>query len=127
MARSRILILAVLVLAGCRSGVVQSPEMFPKTAGAWHRTSLQISKEAAMPGTERVLMAAYEGPGKVEARVYQLRSAALAADVMRRWTPTADTVAFESDRFFVVVRWQAAERAALQEFVRGLQQRMRVR
>ena len=57
------------------------------------------------------------GPGKLEARVYQLTSSAVGARRGAALASAADTVFFYSDRFFVVVQWQSADRKALQEFV----------
>jgi hypothetical protein len=131
MTRSRFLLAASLTLAACGRGGMPMPDAFPETAGAWHRVSLGELTAAHAPDPlpeatiERIRAAAYEGPGKVEARVYQLTSAAVALDAGQRWKPAANTVAFESDRFFVVVQWQTAERTALQDFVRGLETRMR--
>ena len=40
---------------------------------------------------------------------------------VQRWRPSADTVFFYEKNYFVVVKWQQAERAALQSFVREIQ------
>jgi len=56
-------------------------------------------------------------------RVYQLTSPAAALDVVQRWRPAADTVFFYSDRFFVLIQWQTADRKALQEFVGALEKK----
>jgi hypothetical protein len=66
-------------------------------------------------------IADYDGPGKLEARLYDLQSSALALDMVQRWRPSADTVFFYEKNYFVVVKWQQAERAALQSFVREIQ------
>jgi hypothetical protein len=70
---------------------------------------------------ERLAVASYEGPGKLQARVYVLSSPAVGVDLAQRWRPSADTVFFYRDRYFVVVKWQSAERKALEEFVRELE------
>ena len=56
-------------------------------------------------------------------RVYQLTSSAAALDVVQRWRPAPDTVFFYSDRFFVLIQWQTADRKALQEFVGALEKK----
>jgi hypothetical protein len=73
---------------------------------------------------ERLQVAAYEGPGKLEARVYELSSPGVGLALMQRWRPSADTVFFYQGRYFVVVKWQQADRKALEEFVRELQKRL---
>jgi hypothetical protein len=110
------------------------PDVFPASIGVWRRVSLQDLRASDLPAVqppdavpassiERIRAATYEGPGKVQARVYQLTSAAVALDVAQRWAQVSDTVVFESDRFFVVVKWSAAERKSLQEFVRELEKK----
>jgi hypothetical protein len=68
--------------------------------------------------------AAYEGPGRLQARVYELESPAVALDLVQRWRPSADTVFFYRDQYFVVIKWQDADRRALQAFVRELEARL---
>jgi len=41
----------------------------------------------------------------------------------QRWRPSADTVFFNEGRYFVVVKWQQADRKALHDFVRELVER----
>ncbi len=65
--------------------------------------------------------ATYDGPGHVEARVYRLTSASEGLDLAQRWRPSADTVFFNQGAYFVVVKWQSADRKALQDFVRQLE------
>jgi hypothetical protein len=69
--------------------------------------------------------AAYEGPGKLDARVYVLDSPAVALELMERWRPSADTVFFNLGRYFVVVKWEDADRKALRAFAAELQMRLR--
>ena len=73
---------------------------------------------------ERLREASYEGPGKLLARVYQLSSTAVGSLLAQRWHPSADTVFFNVGRYFVVVKWQAADRKALQDFLRDMETRL---
>jgi len=106
------------------------PDAFPENLGAWHRAGpvREIPPDQppdALPvkSVEAIRAAAYEGPGKLEARVYALPSSAVALDVVQRWSPRPDTVFFYQDRFFVVVQWQAAPRKELQSFLSSLEKR----
>ena len=106
--------------------------LLPETAaGGWRRTSLQETpvSEAPdpVPRTEvtRLETGEYEGPGKLEARVYELSSPEVGASLTQRWRPSADTVFFTQGRYFVVVKWQQADRAALQKFVSDVESRMK--
>ena len=57
--------------------------------------------------------------------MYELSSPGVGLDLVQRWRPSADTVFFYRGRYFVVVKWQQADRKALQEFVRELEKRLR--
>jgi hypothetical protein len=129
-ARSFALVLAA-ALAGCRSSTPLPPNLFPENAaGGWHRTALVEPSLSDAPdpvprtAVERLAVATYEGPGKLEARVYVLNSPAVGVDLAQRWRPSADTVFFYRGRYFVVVKWQSAERRALEDFVRELEGRL---
>src|SRR5262245_11008698 len=89
------------------------PEAVPRL---WQRTELSELPGSSAPdpipagGAQRVVRAVYEGPGRLEVTLYELTSSALALDMAQRWRPAADTVFFYQGAFFVVVRWQQAER-----------------
>ena len=130
MRRRRTFLWFAPLLAACRRAS-PLPDLFPSTiAGAWRRTGLTnpSSSEAPDPvprsAINRLQIATYEGPGKLEARAYELDSPAVALDLSQRWRPSADTVFFYRDRYFVVVKWQEADRTALEAFVRELQSRL---
>lgn len=99
-------------------------------AGVWRRTTLQnLGPSDAPDPLPRTLInqlqtAAYEGPGSLQARVYELESPAVALDLVQRWRPSADTVFFYRDQYFVVIKWQDADRGALRAFVRELEERL---
>jgi hypothetical protein len=124
------LALTIVALAGC-ARPAPMPDAFPETLGAWHRVAPPRDVPPAQPPDalppariEQIRAANYEGPGALEARIYVLPSSAVALDVVQRWTPRPDTVMFSSDRFFVVVHWQKADKKELQAFVRELEKRL---
>ena len=131
MKRSTLLLLSVL-LASCRHAPSPTPmpDVFRETVGAWHRTSLSELPPSSPPdpvppaAIQRIRAATYEGPGKLEARLYQLTSPTLTSDLAQRWSPSPDTVFFYADRFFVLIRWQTADRKSLHEFLTTLQKTM---
>ena len=133
MTRPRILLLAVLVLSACGNKPAQMPDLFPESVGVWHRTAASEPSPSATPDgiapalVEKVRAASYEGPGKLDVRAYQLTSSAVALDLVQRWHATADTVFFYQDRFFVVLKWQTADRKALQEFVAALDAKLKAK
>ena len=103
------------------------PDLFTAVVCAWHRTSLNevpppSATDSVPPAAiERIRAAPYEGPGKLDARVYQLTSPAVALDVVQRWKPVSGTIFFYSGRFFVLIQWQTADRQSLQQFVATLE------
>ena len=122
--------LGAILLSAC-GRVEPMPDLFPEVvAGVWHRTGLRDLPTSESPdplprsSVDRIQTASYEGPGKLEARVYRLTSSAVGLDAAQRWHPSADTVFFNQGRYFVVVKWQEAERPALQAFVRELERRL---
>ena len=131
MMRPALSLACTLALAACRRA--PAPDLFTEVVGTWHRTSvaeLAVSKapDPVPPDAiERIRAASYEGPGKLDARIYQLTSSAAALDVAQRWKPAPDTVFFYDDRFFVLVRWQSADRKALHEFVGTLEKTLNAR
>jgi hypothetical protein len=125
------LMMLAAILSGACGRVEPRPDLFPQVvAGVWHRTALRDLPASESPdplprtSVDRIQTASYEGPGKLEARVYQLTSSTVGFDVAQRWHPAANTVFFNQGRYFVVVKWQEAERKALQAFVRELEVRL---
>jgi len=122
---------ACCLLAGCHGAVTLPPNLFPaNAAGGW-----RLVVKRAVPATEapdpvprneieQLQEGLYEGPGKLAARVYVLSSAAVGQVLSQRWRPSADTVFFSRGRFFVVVKWQAAQRQALESFIRELERKL---
>lgn len=118
-----------LALAGCRSKPALPADVFPETAdGGWRRTWVGDVPDARDPvprdAVDYSRAAAYKGPGTLDARVYQLSSPGVGLDLAQRWRPSADTVFFNQGVYFVVVKWQAADRQALEAFVRQMEAKL---
>jgi hypothetical protein len=118
------------VLGACRESAPPL-DLFPQTvANVWLRTALRDTPVSESPdpvprtAVKSLRTAAYEGPGKLEARAYELDSATVGVTLAQRWQPSADTIFFSRGRYFLVIKWQSADRKALQEFVRELQKRL---
>jgi hypothetical protein len=128
-------IAAIACLAGpfaaCRPAAELPPNLFPENAaGGWRRISMSDLPASESPdpvprtAVDRLVTASYNGPGKLDARVYALSSEADSLELMQRWRPSADTVFFNQGRLFVVIKWQSADRKLLQEFVTELEKRL---
>ena len=120
-----------MLCSACRETPALPPGLFPETlADGWQRTALRELPVSESPdpvprtAVERIETASYKGPGQIEARVYALTSPSVGVDLAQRWRPSADTIFFNRGRYFVVVKWQLADRQALQRFVRGLDKRL---
>lgn len=131
--RRRTWLLPLILFAAC-SKPEPMPDLFTETvAGGWHRTSIRTVSawDAPDPVTrtaiEHLVIANYQGPGKLEARLYQLSSSGVAVDLVQRWHPSSDTVFFYARNYFVVVKWQEADRNALHQFVSAIENRLNPR
>jgi len=124
----RILAVLPLLFASCGKQPELPPDLFPQTAaGVWRRGEVRDLPVSESPDPvprneiDRLRQADYEGPGKLQARVYLLRSDGVSLELTQRWRPSADTVFFNVRRYFVVVKWQTDDRKSLQQFVHDLQ------
>ncbi|HUP02882.1 MAG TPA: hypothetical protein VMU19_02755 [Bryobacteraceae bacterium] len=119
-----------LCLAACQKSAPPLDLFAPSVAGVWTRTALTNTPVSDAPdpvprtAVTSLITAAYEGPGKLEAREYTLDSDTVGTTLSQRWQPSADTIFFSRGRYFIVVKWQSADRQALQNFVRELQKKL---
>lgn len=110
-------ILPALLLAGCAP---QKPKIaLPAEIAGWRLKATRELPPSA--GAVRVIEGYYEGKGEVTVDLYQMKSSAAALDAVQKWRPSADTVFFYKDVYFVLVKWRSADRGALQEFIRALE------
>jgi len=126
----RIWLCLPLLVGGCSRATPPPDILPPSMAGVWKRTALETPPVSSAPDpVPRTAVnwfesANYEGPGKIETRLYGLTSSGVALDLVQRWRPSADTVFFYSGKTFVVVKWEQADRKSLEAFVRDLQTRL---
>ena len=99
-------------------------------AEVWIRKDLrELPPADAIPpitpaSTLRIVSAVYEGSGRIQVSLYDLKSSAAALDAAQRWRPSDDTVFFYKENYFAVVKWENVNRAALGAFVRDLEKRL---
>ena len=124
--------LLLLATAACRNENRPAIAVFPERVdGGWRRVELRVVPVSEAPdpvprnSVERLEAAVYEGPGRLEARAYELTSPTVGLDLAQRWRPSADTVFFWAGRYFVVVKWQQADRGALRRFTREIEHRVK--
>ena len=110
------------LIAGCGGGSKSEQPILPLTvAEVWR---LKDSRETPMQGRGRIIEGDYEGPGTIHAQIHDLPSSGMALDVAQKWRQLPDTVSFYHDHYFVVVRWENADRDALKRFVREMEKHL---
>ena len=123
---------AAVALTGCGQKAQLPNDLFPQNApGGWVLAETRDIGPSDAPdpvprnSIDRVRTATYKsGDAELDARVYLLSSAEVGAALATRWRPSADTVFFNHGPYFVVIKWQAADRKAVQAFVADLQRRL---
>jgi hypothetical protein len=124
--------LTPLAFGACEKRMELPPDLFPqRVGGGWSLVEVRDLGPSDSPdpvprnSVERIRAATYKaGDAEIQARVYLLSSAEVGSALATRWRPSADTVFFDHGPYFVVVKWQAADRKVLQEFVSDLQRRL---
>jgi hypothetical protein len=53
--------------------------------------------------------------------LYEAQVSGTAFEMTQQWRAAPNTVFFDKGRYFVVVKWEQADRKALTAFVRGMQ------
>jgi len=116
----------LLLLGACKQGA--APPVFPASvADAWRLKSSQSFAAGSAPelvrkiGTRGWWRTVYEGPGTATVELYELTATPGGLEMVQRWRPAADTVVWYTPRYFVVVKWQSADRAAVGALVRSIE------
>jgi hypothetical protein len=121
----RITLRCWLVLALAASACTQPPRgaerLLPsRVGGVWQRKSIRAIAPPR-PGIVRAFEAAYEGAGQLTVELYETKVSGTAFEMTQHWRSSPDAVFFDKGRYFVLVKWERADRNALTAFVRALQ------
>jgi hypothetical protein len=123
MIRRSCLVLA-LALSSCGRPPRSAGNLLPASvAGAWQRTSLR-DIPPPKPTITRAFEADYQGAGKLTVDLYEAKVSGTAFEMTQHLRSAPDTVFFDKDRYFVVMKWQQADRPALTAFVRAMQKNL---
>jgi hypothetical protein len=102
----------MLLLVACSNA--KKPFVLPETApGGWRLT--ETKHEGAKTA------GVYEGAGTVRVEVEDMGAQAVAFEKAQRTRSQPDMVFFDKGSYFVIVRWEHADREALRQLVRALQ------
>jgi hypothetical protein len=119
-------LLLTIVLTACGSS--PRPLALPQTlANVWTLQSSRTEPAGTAPemiraiGTRGWTAATYQGPGKVDVAIYRLTSEPGGLEMVQKWRPQANTVVFYTDRYFVVVKYEAPDRAPVNALITALQ------
>lgn len=119
-------ILSLFALSACTRSL--PPPVFPPAvAGVWKLKSSQAMALASAPelvrkmGARRGWSAAYEGPGSVKFELYELKVPGVGLEIVQRWQPVADAVVWYTPHYFIVARWQSADRESVKLLIRSIQ------
>jgi hypothetical protein len=125
--RRRYWIVLALVSSACSQPARSAASLLPASVGGvWQRQSLH-DIPPPKPAILRAFEAAYEGAGRATVDLYEAKVSGTAFEMTQHWRASADTVFFDKGRYFVVVKWERADRQALTAFVRGLQKELEER
>jgi len=114
-------ILLALILTACSASPRNAASLLPASVGGiWQRKALR-DVPPPKPTILRAFEADYEGAGKLTVDLYETKVSGTAFEMTQHWKALPDTVFFDKGRYFVVVKWQQADRQALTAFVRALQ------
>jgi len=117
-------IFPALVLSACSQPARSAANLLPASVGGvWQRKSLR-DIAPPRPGVVRAFEAGYEGGGKVTVDLYETKVSGTAFEMTQHWRASGDSVFFDKGRYFVLVKWEQADRQALTAFVRGLQKQL---
>jgi hypothetical protein len=119
-------LLLMIVPVSC--GSASRPLVLPQAlANVWTLRTSRSEPAATAPemvraiGTRGWTAATYGGPGKADVTIYELTSAPGGLEMVQKWRPQANTVVFYTDRYFAVVKYEAADRAPVTALITALQ------
>ena len=113
----------LLLLAACTQPPRASASLLPPVVAAWQRKSLRGLPPPKVT-IARSFEAFYEGAGKLTVDLYEAKVSGAAFEMTQHWRATPDTVFFDKGVYFVVVKWEQADREALKAFVRALERNL---
>jgi len=117
-------IVLALVWSACSQPARSGASLLPASlGGVWQRKSLR-DIPPPKPAVVRAFEGAYEGAGKLTVDLYETKVSGAAFEMVQRWRAAPDTVCFDKGRYFVLVKWEQADRKALTAFVRALQKEL---
>ena len=114
MTRRAWLALAMLLAACAKES--RGPSLPEQLAGGWTRGTIE-----GMTAAHPTIRATYNGPGSVTATVTEMPAAGLAFEAVQKWRPEKGKLAFQKDRWFVVLESADLDAQRLNSFATALE------
>jgi hypothetical protein len=115
--RQTSLLFAGLLLGSCATSPPKKPDLPDSISPGWKLSSISQSAE----GEPACWKADYAGPGSAEVRICWYKAMGSAFDAVQRARAEAQTVKFQVEHYFVLVKWNNAPKPDLTALVRAIQ------
>jgi hypothetical protein len=112
--RQTSLLFAALLLGDCASSPPRKPDIPESVSPGWKLSSLTRSSDECWN-------AAYSGQGDAELRICWYKATASAFEAVQRTRAEAQTVKFQEEHYFVLVKWNNVPKANLTALIRAIQ------
>jgi len=122
--RETSLLSAVCLIAACSPAVPSKPHLPASISPGWKLASFDKSApppEIPADGAPACWKAAYTGEGTADVWICGYKARANAFEATQRVRAEAQTVKFQEDRYFILVKWNNVPRASLTALVRALE------
>jgi hypothetical protein len=122
--RQTSLLFVSLLLAACASSPPSKPDIPDSISPGWKLASLDKS---ALPsglspdGSPECWKADYTGQGSAETWICWYKASTNAFDAAQRARAEAQTVKFQEEHYFVLVKWNNVPKASLTALIRAIQ------
>jgi hypothetical protein len=111
-----------MMLSACASGPPPKPDIPDSISPGWKLSSLKPSDSDPACWT-----AEYAGTGSAEIRICWYKATASAFEEVQRTRAEAQTVKFQVEHYFVLVKWNNAPKADLTALIRAIQKALQTR
>ena len=116
--RQTSLLFATLLLTACGSGPPPKPEIPDSVSPGWKLSSLTKSSDECW-------IAKYDGQGNAELRICWYKATESAFEAVQRTRAEAQTVKFQEEHYFVLVKWNNVPKVSLTALIRAVEKALK--
>ena len=128
--RQTSLLFTLLLIGACASSSPTKPDIPDSISPGWKLSSLNKSAlPSGVPadGSPECWKADYAGQGSAEVWICWYKASTNAFDAVQRARAEAQTVKFQEEHYFVLVKWNNAPKASLTALIRAIQKAVQPR